>query len=169
LNHEKFATEGGELCATFSKCTRKGKEHELSGADAFNGIVMPLVSALRYDSTHRRLANQQPIYFPAVTLAICVLQAPMVLTDVMSGYRVLHPWVRVVRREAAMGKAREEYVIDVVHVDFFEQFVTQHLRPFAETFRDRSVGRFSMFHNLIAHVPSFSGWTWRDVRGPDGL
>ncbi|HKO36395.1 MAG TPA: hypothetical protein VJV21_07945 [Pyrinomonadaceae bacterium] len=168
LGAEPFATKGPDFCATFSKCARKGKDVELSGVDAFNNIVLPLVSALRYDADHRRLSQPQPMYFPTVTLAICVLQAPMLLTEVVSGYRVLHPWVRIIREEAAIGNPREQYAIDVVHVDFLDKFLSEHLLPFVEVFRERAVGRFSMFHNLTAHVPSLSGWAWRDVRGPDG-
>jgi hypothetical protein len=35
------------FCHTFSKCVRKGKDLELSGSDAYNGLVLPLTKAVQ--------------------------------------------------------------------------------------------------------------------------
>src|SRR5712692_9472159 len=75
LDRELFA-RGAEYCATFSKAVRKGSTLELSGSEAFNGVVLPLVSALIYDADHQRVQRQE-LYWPTIVLAVCVLQAPM--------------------------------------------------------------------------------------------
>ena len=35
-------------CHTLSKCVRKGSDVELSGSDAYNGLILPLVKALQH-------------------------------------------------------------------------------------------------------------------------
>ena len=48
LTEHPLVTHAVEPCMSISKCVRKGKEIELSGTDAYQNVVLPLVKALRY-------------------------------------------------------------------------------------------------------------------------
>jgi hypothetical protein len=45
LIHHPFITEP-PICYTFSKCVRKGDQLQLSGSDAYNQLIMPIMSAM---------------------------------------------------------------------------------------------------------------------------
>lgn len=167
LDAEPFA-KSAEICATFSKLVRKGKNFELSGSEAFSVIVLPLISALAYNAKQSALQGQQQIYFPTLAMPICVLDAPMVVVDALSGFRSLCPWIRVPRERADSVAGRLYDFIDVVHADFLDRYVADHLLPFVQTFADRCRPKFSMLHNMLAHVPELLDLDWRSVKGPDG-
>jgi hypothetical protein len=82
---------------SFSKCVRKGTEIELSGTEAYSGLVLPLIKGLH----HLRTAEQPvqtAVYFDAhLALALGVLDAPMIAVSVENETTALRliPWVRV--------------------------------------------------------------------------
>jgi hypothetical protein len=84
LQEDSFQTKP-VFSVTFSKCVRKGSDLDLSGADAYNGVVLPLIKAME----HFGKAEAPPMtawYFDAhLTIALGVLDAPMVLTSVSGG------------------------------------------------------------------------------------
>ena len=83
--------------STFSKCVRKGAEIELSGTEAYTGLVLPLIKALH----HFRVAKhpvQTAWYFDAhMVITLAVLDAPMVAVSFenQTTTLTLTPWVRV--------------------------------------------------------------------------
>lgn len=127
-------------CTTFSKCVRKGSELELSGSEAYNGLVLPLIDSLE----HFQFVENPPStawYFDShVVVGVGLLDAPMIGVRVTSqdGEFTLLPWVRVLRHEYSEDTYRMDkskmFVIDVVHKDFFQKYIDEHLMPYAECF-----------------------------------
>lgn len=126
---------------SFSKSSRKGKKIELTGSDAYDGLMQPLLKAVQ----HYHVAEAPTdiaVYFRAhLVVAIAVLDAPMITVRVAEGEQRLafEPWVRVVRRvtqEPHRLHSHHVFAIDVLHKDFVGTYLTRHLRPFAESFRD---------------------------------
>lgn len=142
LNADPFLTHSPRHCMSFTKAVRKGKYLELSGADCFNGIVLPLVKATR-DYLKQNEPPKTAVYFDMhATLAVAVVDAPMMTVDVTSeGNQLSHePWVRVIRhqtREATHKFERSQtYAIDVVHKDFLPIYLNDHILPFSERFAE---------------------------------
>lgn len=139
LAEHAFVTEP-PYCYTLSKCVRKGSDLILSGSDSYNSLVLPLANALLHFQT-----SQQPVgsaaYFDAhLALGIAVLNAPMIGCKVLqNGVRqIAVPWIRVVRHEyfedLDYWSRSQHLVLDVVHKDFFEAYIADHVMPFAQQF-----------------------------------
>jgi hypothetical protein len=133
------------FCHTFSKCVRKGKDLELSGSDAYNGLVLPLTKAVQHFIVAER-PGETAVYFDAhLVVGIGVLDAPMVSVEVKNGTPelTLIPWVRVLRHEyvdaGGWWQRNKMRVIDVVHKDFLSEYLEQHLLHFAEQFRKLAI------------------------------
>jgi hypothetical protein len=151
---------------SFSKCVRKGAEIELSGTEAYSGLVLPLIKALH----HFRIA-EQPVetawYFDAhLTLALGVLDAPMIGVSVENGTTALTltPWVRVVRHEyleqAEKWDRDHLWAIDVVHKDFLTTYIHDHALPFAERFSDRALKHITELATRKGFVPGMGRDSW---------
>jgi hypothetical protein len=81
LHELPFATDP-PVCTTFSRAVRKGKDLELSGSDAFHGLVLPLLKAL--DFFERTRAPRAALHHSDLHLALAlgVLDAPMIAVTV---------------------------------------------------------------------------------------
>jgi len=138
-------------CYTLSKCVRKGKDLELSGSESYNNLILPIIKAL----LHFQIAEGPPktaVYFDAhLALGISVLNAPMVGVRVMdnSNELVLLPWVRVVRHEyfenLERWKRSKHLVVDIVHKDFFQRYLEDHVSPFAKEFATLAIKHQQIF------------------------
>ncbi|MBX7547440.1 hypothetical protein ABZX95_15975 [Streptomyces sp. NPDC004232] len=138
-----FKTHGYSI---MSKCTRKGKELELSGTDAYNGIVMPLMSAAAHFAEASKPSERAHWFDVYLVCAVAVVDAPMVAA--VSGPEgielEMRPWCRLFRHEpdrpgAFMGHMGISSAIDVVHKDFFREYLQNHLLPFANEFSKRAL------------------------------
>ncbi|MGA2902682.1 MAG: hypothetical protein ABSD98_02545 [Candidatus Korobacteraceae bacterium] len=137
--------QGPSYCSTFSKCVRKGGDLELSGADPYCCLVLPLIKAI-----HHFEVAEQPVktawYFDAhLVMAVGVLDASIITATQEKGGTVLTlaPWVRVLRHEYSEDYDHWERqrlsAIDIVHKDFLQAFLTTHLLPFSERFSERAL------------------------------
>lgn len=145
-DHPFVRFTGTEPCMTFSKCVRKGKgEIELSGTEAFQNVVLPLVKALKYFKKQEQPPPTARYFDCHIPLAIAVIDAPMISAnvDVNGNSLKLTPWVRVVRHEAADGDYSGDriltFAIDLVHRSFFDQYLQQHAIPFAQQFSQLAI------------------------------
>lgn len=168
LDAMPFVAEGPPVCATFSKAVPSGKKVELSGADPFSTLVLPLVKAFRHTlSQNSRPEPRDPLY-PTMELCIAVVDAPMLVVESPNrpGEPVLRPWVRVVRHESRQDVARfwewKYYTIDVVHIDYLDTFIGSQLFPFVETFASRAEHSESTLRSG-GQVPDLSSWSWDQV------
>jgi len=169
LGEHDFIKTMPPRCSAFSKAVPSGKRVELSGTDPFNSIVLPLVKAIDHAFQLQKVDSRPARLFPILLLCITVLDAPIVLVESpeLASEPVLAPWVRIVRQEASQGTQRLEpyryYAIDAVHIDFFDEFINNHLMPFAEEYGRRAIA----FEDILMNggeVPNISNWQWNDIK-----
>jgi hypothetical protein len=141
LDSHPFLTTEPEYCSIFAKCQRVSSDVELSGSEPFNALILPVLKAMQ----HFQLVEEPPktaAYFDCHTaVAIGVLDAPMVGVRASGQHHelVLLPWVRATRYETDeildwhLTK-RGFAAVDIVHKDFFKDYLCKHLLPFAEAF-----------------------------------
>jgi hypothetical protein len=132
------------VCSTISKCARKGGgDLVLSGSDAYNGIVMPLMSA----TDHFHLLATPPLtarYFePHLVVPLAILDSPMIGVQLEHDSQQLAfiPWIRILRHEPSreagfLGHRGNLFAIDVIHKDFLSDFLDSWLMPFALRFQE---------------------------------
>jgi len=125
-----------EHCVSFAKCERKGRRLELSGEHVFKDILLPILRAMQHFRKEETPPKARQYFDCDLTLGIAVLDAPMIGVRVSEQGPVLTfmPWVRALRHET--GEARDYftsrlYGIDIVHKDFFESYLDEHVLPFA--------------------------------------
>jgi hypothetical protein len=167
-----FVDPGPPRCATFAKANPSGRKVELTGADPFNGLILPLSKALDHAVQSRGVETGAPHAFPTLMLLVSVLDAPMLLVEEpeKATEPVLCPWVRIFREEARATMhpwdhpwdRSHYYTIDAVHSGFFETFLRQHLLPFAQEFADRCV-KFGDILLRGGELASMEKWKWDDV------
>jgi hypothetical protein len=157
-------------CSTFSKAVRKGGEVVLSGSEAYNSLIMPLMSAMFYFKSRSR-PPETAYYFDAhLVIGLGVLDAPMVGVRVKSNSNelVLLPWVRVLRHEPRLpeefGAHRGRlFGIDVVHKDFLQSYLDDHAVPFAKEFKTLALKHHEEIASGKAFVSGMGEDSWRDL------
>ncbi|MDP9224407.1 MAG: hypothetical protein M3P18_11255 [Actinomycetota bacterium] len=149
-------------CATFSKCVRKGKRLELSGTEPYQGLVLPLLKAAAHFGRYQTPPDSFVYFHPRLALPIAVLAAPMISVEMSPAgpSLTLTPWVRVYRHEAeadpetAEVNSRERLrALDVVHVDFFTEYLEEFVLPFAQSFGERAVRHGQVLAEGIGYAP----------------
>jgi hypothetical protein len=139
LRDDKFQLEP-IVCTSFAKCTRKGKELELSGTEPYNSLVQPLSKALCHFHTVEKPAETHRYFDAHLTIALAVLDAPTFTVTIEDGAQKLEltPWIRLTRHEfdGTAPKFHQDtiHVIEVVHRDFLQNFLSERLIPFARKF-----------------------------------
>jgi hypothetical protein len=124
---------------SFSKCVRRSNRIELSGTEAYNGLVLPLVKAMQhFEDIMRPKRRSKSSLDCHLTLGIGILDAP--ITAVLLSARdsepnmLRLPFVRVARRGAMESPLLDQntgtFAIDIVHRRFLEEYIMQHLFPF---------------------------------------
>ncbi len=145
-------------CSVFSKCVRKGGgQIELSGTDAYSSIMMPLLSAVEHFAV-ASAPSRRAFWFDAfIVLPIAIIDGPMIAYDAKASEdRVKYTsWHRVYRNEpgsegAVWGHLGSLSAIDIVHRDFFEIYLGQHVMPFAYEFAQLALRHN---HELATHCP----------------
>lgn len=160
LDDHKFIQEAPYFSYTFSKGVRKGKDLELSGSESYNSLILPIIKSL----LHFQVAAQPPetaVYFDAhLALGVGVLNAPMVGVKVFEkgNEQILLPWVRIIRREyfedLERWKRSKLFVIDIIHKDFFQEYVEKHVMPFANDFSTLALKHHQVISSGKGFVPN---------------
>jgi hypothetical protein len=138
LSDHPFVCNAAEPCMSLSKCVRSGKNIELSGTEAYQNIVLPLVKALRHFKKQEQPPSTARYFDCHIPLGIAILDAPMVAVRVQNNGSALSltPWVRVVRHEAVEADHSQDrmqtFGLDIVHRSFFDKYLQQHAIPFAQ-------------------------------------
>jgi hypothetical protein len=169
LTDVDYVIQGPARCSAFSRATLSGKKVELSGAELFNGLILPLVKAFDHATATFAPSGGGGQLAVRLILAIGVLDAPMILVE--SPHRasapVLTPWVRVLRQESiedpkSLSRFRY-YAIDLVHIEYFDTFLREKLLPLAKVFGSR----VAKMGEILQHggiVDSLDGRRWDSVR-----
>jgi len=187
LSAEPFVAAGPPVCASLAAAagggTRKedkggankgegedaahhGKNIRLTGSEAYNSTLLPLIGATEHLRDYYRSATG-PLH-PTVAFAVCVLDAPMVLSDggPQEFALLMVPWVRVVRQEKikhSQGYLHRQHVIDFVHRFALPSFVGEVL-GFASVARERLIDKGAVFQRGHGTVADLDGWTWTEVQ-----
>jgi len=151
------------ICTTFSKAHRKGHDLNLSGTDVFNSVVLPLISAFEHLHASSEAGGGDIQFWAALSLSICVIDAPMVLVEgpPEALTLTLHPWVRLTRRETVEKNGRrypQHYVIDVVQRGFFDTYISKELAQFADFYADQVNQYQKVLVQCRATVPNLDSW-----------
>jgi hypothetical protein len=148
----EFVKAGPPVCSSVSKVVRKGKgevevaerEMELSGTEAFNGIVLPLIAALEHMVWYWQPINSSTSYVAKIVIPLAVIDGPMVLCEggPEDASLTLVPWVRLERDEIRKGSIanrpdRHRHLIDVLHRDYLQTIIEKKLMPFANDMAER--------------------------------
>ncbi|MBB1259386.1 hypothetical protein [Streptomyces alkaliterrae] len=149
IDNDPFLNRGG--FSIMSKCARKPKL-ELTGTDAYNGIVMPLLSAAAHFAKSSEPRETWQWLDAFLLSAVAVLDAPMVAARTTEAGTELEltPWCRLFRHEPETQDAFVPHVgrtaaIDVVHKGFFRDYLLDHLIPFAEKVSTRILRHNEIF------------------------
>ena len=169
LAFHPFITKEPEYCMSFTKCVRKGSDVELSGSEAFHGLVLPILKAMY----HFQTAESPPktaLYFDChLCIGIGVLDASMIGVHVseQSHDLTLLPWVRVVRHETDeipdWHHRTRLFAIDIVHRDFLQDYIDKHLLPFAEEFSKLAIKHQQVLASGKAFVPGMGKGRWHRI------
>jgi hypothetical protein len=165
-----FIADYPPRCSAFSRATLDGKKAELSGNELFNSIVLPLVKAFDHRRTLRRVPPQPKCLFPELLIMIGVLDAPIILVESphAASNPILTPWIRVMRQETDADvnswHAYRHYGIEMVHIDYLDTFINQHLKPFADEFGRRCIQMANVLMDG-GEVDNVDDWTWDQIRG----
>jgi hypothetical protein len=136
---------------TFSKCVKDGKL-TLKADEPYNAIVKPLIKAIKYCQLKEKAKSTSRYYRFHLIVGLVVIDAPMIVVKVGENGNELElsPWVRVNRptsREPEDGMIRDKgFSIDVVHKDYLDKYIDEHLLPFASEFARLLLG--NMKENL---------------------
>ena len=143
LVSEPFQT-APTFCHTLSKCARKGSELELSGSDAYNGLVLPLIKAIQHFARSEEPPRTAWYFDCHICVGLAVLDAPIIGLSVASDGATVQkaiPWCRIARHEYDESAERFDrdklWLLDAVHKDFLAEYLNEHLLPFASTFAER--------------------------------
>ena len=156
------------IASAFTKAIAKGDKFNVSGNDPFNSIVMPLVKSLDHASGIYDAAVENGMIYPTLLLAVCVLDAPMVLVSNPSDGQKpsLTPWVRILRREAKSGRyggiEQFEYIVDIVHRGFMADYFDSHVEQFLDLYRTRMQTSAEII-DRGGTVENLDNWEWSDV------
>ncbi|HSV67679.1 MAG TPA: hypothetical protein VLJ59_17480 [Mycobacteriales bacterium] len=130
-------------CSVLARVARRGQTLELTGTDAYQRLVMPLMSAV----AHFKKASRPPktaFWFDAyLVVPVAVLAAPMAAAKVVGDQTELEltKWERLYRHEphgsrGFSGHLGQLKVIDAVHHEFFSTYLRDHLLPYSQRFGD---------------------------------
>jgi hypothetical protein len=165
LDDLPFVRPGPPHCSAFTKAIAEGKKVTVSGTDAFNSLILPLVKAMDHAASLYQ-APTSPLQ-PTLILCLSVIDAPvLVVTSPREASAPLFtPWVRVPRQEAHPEHHRinqKYYVVDLVHIDFFDAFLSDHLTPFLEEFASR-LKKQSKILIKGGTVQNLDSWRWDEI------
>ncbi len=155
------------IASTFCRAERKGKELQLSGSVPYTNVVMPLASALEFQFSRWANMREQEVYYPQISLCVCVIDAPLVVASGTPEEPELRdePWVRLLREEAAQEGnywTTRYYTVDVVRRQFLSEYVGDHALRFAQQLVDRMLEKESMMRAAKGVVDS-PDWSWPDI------
>lgn len=171
LSNENYIINSAPCSMTFSKCVRSGRDITLSGTESYQNLVLPLITSLLYFN-ESKTPPKTALYFDGhLPFAIGVLDAPMIGVHVYGDTHVskLIPWVRVFRHESYESENWTErtkiYAIDIVHKDFFDEFIKTHLMPFVQKFADLIIKHDKKIALGKAFVKGLGKDSWTNIEG----
>ncbi|MGA9393662.1 MAG: hypothetical protein WBV69_24735 [Candidatus Sulfotelmatobacter sp.] len=162
-----FVRPGPPHCSAFAMATAQGDKVQMSGEDPYKSLILPLTKAMDHAVGLYQAGDHPTSLYPTIILAVAILDAPILVVDnPRDPAPALTPWVRVPRQEARANHAwgsHVYYVVDMVHADFLDQFISTHLIPFFDEFASRSIKLSSVLFKGGA-VENLDRWRWDEVK-----
>ncbi|MCW7490952.1 hypothetical protein [Leptospira meyeri] len=120
---------------TFSKSSRSGKGIVLSGNEAYQNIVLPLISAYSYFESKTKPSSNAVAFNCHLTFLIAVIDAPLIGVSYNGNNQnlTLLPWIRLIRNESSENGLKS-YPIDIIHKDFFKTYLNDSIIEYAKLF-----------------------------------
>ncbi len=169
LDTHSFVNAGPPRCIAFGSAIPKGDKVDLSGSETFNKVVLPLSKSQEHAFQIYKPVTKSPIIYPTMLICLCVIDAPMVLVESpeQTNDPLLIPWTRIVRHEAVEdsrnpGKS-QFYTIEAVHIDYLDEYLNDHLLPFANEFKMRTINAEDILLRG-GEVDDLDQWDWRNIR-----
>jgi hypothetical protein len=154
--------------SAFTMAISQGDKVTVSGTDPFNAVILPLVKAMDHATSLYKAESNPTRLYPTLILGLSVLDAPILVVNSPreASTPALMPWVRVRRQEAQPDRDRIKYMhyaVDLIHVDFFDEFIADHLTPFADEFVSR-VKKQSTILFKSGTVANLDNWHWDKIK-----
>lgn len=163
------------LTSMLTRAARKGnKELELTGSATFHSTVLPLTTAFEHWTRQLTLvepvAPTRTVFWPTISLAVCVIDGPMILAKGSPSAPVLElrPWIRLRRSEAKVVKDRikqRRVYIDFVHASYFSEFMST-VQELEDVFAERVASHRAILEKAAAVTDKAGDWTWSDLKPP---
>jgi hypothetical protein len=167
LTEIPFVRPGPPHCSAFAMATAQGDKVQMSGDDPYKSLILPLTKAMDHAATLYQAGDHPTSLYPTMILCIGIIDAPVLVVDnPRDATPALTPWVRVPRQEARADRPWRShiyYVVDVVHADYFDEFISGHLIPFFDEFASRADKLSSVLLRGGA-VRSLDKWHWDEVK-----
>lgn len=180
LQDHEFLKKSPGLSLNFAKAHWKpGGKIEITGEDPYKSLVLPMVSAMRQFAHLERPISSAAYFDLHLILGVAVIDAPMVGVEVKAkGHKSKPlPWIRVMRHEPNTTTRSYEhhgmlFAIDVVHVDYLDQYIEKHLLPFAEVFGKQALSKQEVLRSgkgFVSGMGKHGGWKQLNEAQPVAL
>jgi hypothetical protein len=172
LREDPFVRSAPRYGTSLIRCSwKKGGALELSGPDAYQGIVLPLLKAARYLKRSMRTKGQPFYHDLHAIIPLAVIDGPMMIaTEASADQQELEfvPWVRLIRHEPQRSARFPHPVdlvlaLDVVSYDFLAEYVQKHLVPFAMTFGDRAKKHAEVLSSGQGYIEGMGADSWQNI------
>lgn len=130
------------FCNSFTHSYKKGKQVRFSDEESYHSLMLPLLKATRYFQKIQKPKSTAKYFDCHLIIGLAVIDAPMIGVEVLKKTNKIKPipWVRVLRHESSdkqIGPLKGKsslFAVDVIHKDFLESYLKNHLFPYAEKF-----------------------------------
>jgi len=156
-------------CITFSKSVRKNRGLDLSGSSAYNSLIHPLIKAIDFYKELKKPRSTHVYFDCHYVKGIGVLDAPMICSRTIGERNELFfsPWVRLYRslpiEENLPFKDAEVCAIDIVHKNFFSEYINNHLIPYTKYFSKQIIKHSQVIADNKAYVKGMGTYHYRNV------
>jgi hypothetical protein len=168
LSNHRFFHEP-ECCNLFTKSVRKGSKIEFSGSESFHGIILPTLKAMRQLKIAETPTPTTVFFQFHMIIGIGIIDAPMITVEASgkSPTLKLTPWVRVIRHEIEgtpdFFHSNRLFAIEIIHKDFFPEYINNNLIPFAEKFFTLAKKHQKVLTSGKGFAKSMNKYNWENL------
>lgn len=142
---EPFVADAFPVAYSFTRARLGSGKVKLSDDnETYPQLILPLIKASQHLERALKGSREQPRRFVSALVPVAVLDAPMIGAWYLNGEisLAMAPWVRVIRHSTELDRRqgvyrRTRFAVDVVHKDFLDVYVNDHLMPFSDSFMAR--------------------------------
>ena len=157
LDEESFVNNPPASSNSFTKCVRGSSKLECSGEEPYNSLILPILKSMNYFKKNNESVKSN-YYNANLILGIGVVDGPMIGVKISEDKisPILLPWVRIIKHQSIESKHWWErdvkYAVDIIHKDYFDTYIMNHVLPFAKKFGER----MQKHHKIIVNGKAFA-------------